>query len=91
MNAHHFFTSHGMPVPRTGDWRMTKAEVGQIHGLPLSHGTLRATDGVLCYIERATDLFVGHLAWWEKDEREQGHSSRPSRKTKEQPDISRYI
>ena len=70
MNAIQFFTRHGLPLPRKGDWRVTKRIIGAIHGLPRSHGILCATDGVLCLIEQGGNsdrLFQGHLQFFVPD------------------------
>lgn len=63
--AHHRITLTGRFA---GPWRLTKPFVGQISGLNNSYGTLTATNGIDCYIERADGtLFMGHMDWFVKD------------------------
>ena len=57
-----FFARIGQPLPKptryaghgacdTGEWRLCKPYVGQIAHLPELRGTMRATNGVLLFIE----------------------------------------
>lgn len=53
-------------------WRLVEAEVGQINGLPESHGLLVATDGMLCIIMvNQTDCYIGHNEWWQSEDRDE--------------------
>lgn len=66
-----FAQKHGITVQHKSQWRMVEAQLGQIHALPHSWGRLRATDGVLCYIELGDGkLFLGHIASFVKDKTE---------------------
>jgi hypothetical protein len=49
-------------------WRVVKEHIlGEIRGLPQSHGKLLCTNGILCMIEvgNTNQLFEGHLEWFE--------------------------
>lgn len=55
-------TLNAITLPRNEHWRLTPRVVGEIHALPGSNGILTATNGILCYIERAENsLFLGHI------------------------------
>lgn len=68
-----------------GDWRMMPPEAqtcGEIVGLPLSRGVIRATDGVMCLIETwQGELFEGHLEWWKADKQPATASKRAEKFT----------
>ena len=56
-------------------WRLTKRIVGQINGIPTSHGVLASTNGIECYIEQEqgdgkVKLFHGHILWFIPDDLE---------------------
>jgi hypothetical protein len=56
-------------------WRLTRRIVGQINGIPTSHGVLVSTNGIECYIEQEQGngkikLFRGHIAWFIPDDLE---------------------
>ncbi len=59
-------------LPTKTDWRMVSfadQKPGQIRGIPGSRGILRATDGMLCLIERyGQPLFEGHADAWLADD-----------------------
>jgi len=59
-----FMAVYNLTLPRNEDWRLTDRIVGNIHALPDTHGVLVATNGILCYIERESDLFLGHIAFF---------------------------
>jgi hypothetical protein len=54
-----------LPMKEAASWRMALPEhqrIGEICGLPESRGTLRATNGILCYIERLERFpYRGHV------------------------------
>jgi hypothetical protein len=58
-------------LPRPHDWRLMEPIVGQIHGIPTSHGVAIATNGILVAIEQqGRYLFIGHVATFVPDEQE---------------------
>lgn len=61
----HFQSSTGITLPEKEEWRLTPQILGEINGLPETHGILLATNGILCYIDRgdavAPRFFLGHL------------------------------
>lgn len=61
------FSHYGINKKKAGDWRICMPVQGQIKGLPNTHGTLLATDGILCLIKTAQSPtpFEGHLEWFE--------------------------
>lgn len=66
-NIYDLFETYGICKRRAATWRLTIPSEGQIQGLPRSHGTLLATDGVRCLIKTASQasLFEGHLDYFE--------------------------
>jgi hypothetical protein len=58
-------------IPATETWRLTPCLLGEIKGLPSTHGVLLATNGILCYIELTAPLasglkfFLGHIDFFE--------------------------
>lgn len=65
-DQYHCFATHGLTFKDADKWRVIKEPVlGEINGLPASHGLLVATNGILCLIERAdSTTFEGHLEWF---------------------------
>jgi hypothetical protein len=66
----HFMRETGLTLPATEEWRLTPCVLGEIHGLPTTHGVLLATNGILCYIELVNPIngltyFIGHLDFFE--------------------------
>lgn len=46
-------------------WHLMPGERGYINGLPHSHGTLIATDYMMCIVCNGSQhAIVGHLKWW---------------------------
>ena len=60
-----------IPTDEFDAWRMLPVReqtAGEVIGLPLSRGILRATNGVLCYIERADgSVIMNHIQHWKAD------------------------
>lgn len=68
-------------------WRLVNTELGQINGLPQSHGRIIAADGIRCVILLETGkTYIGHHAWWIPDQcTSQPNTTVPSeRSTKKQ-------
>ena len=65
-----FFALNAMPIPRDGDWRLTDYDLGEINGLPRSRGRVVATNGIMCYIQQETGLYLGHFTAWIPDHKE---------------------
>lgn len=76
----HLMARHNLLLPHTGDWRLTfPYPIGQIHGLPGTHGRLICTNGIACYVlldeyltqpdETKQPLFHGHLDFFVSDSR----------------------
>lgn len=65
-----FAAMHGLCRKAHDHWRLTDVRNGHINGLPHSQGRLVATDGILCYIEQADRLFLGHISHFRPDPRE---------------------
>lgn len=69
-----FMARHGITIPHKelSSWRMVplkEQRPGAINALPESRGILRATNGILCYVECPNNmLYLGHLQWWKADE-----------------------
>jgi hypothetical protein len=64
----HFVGANLLTLPRDQVWRLTPRLLGQVNGLPTSHGVLTATNGIDCYIEQENDqLFLGHVGWFIAD------------------------
>lgn len=79
-----FLRSHTVQIPAMpwSDWRVVADQpFGQIQGLPTSHGRLVATNGVLCYLEQGSGLFLGHLDSFVKDKRPAAQPKKEQRKT----------
>lgn len=52
-------------------WRLTPRITGEFNGLPLTRGTLLATNGILALVDCGRPwLFEGHLDFFVADERE---------------------
>lgn len=78
----HFFGTHGMPIPKSGDWRIVDRELGEVNGLPQSRGHVVITNGIMCYIELSDGtLYEGHFTAWVPDKAPAAVSGKPSRKT----------
>jgi hypothetical protein len=59
-----FMRKFAITIPQSefDAWRMVplgEQRVGQIHALPESYGILRATNGILCYIEQSNSRIYG--------------------------------
>jgi hypothetical protein len=68
-----FMRKHRITIPHAefDSWRIVLPQdqlLGAIAGLPESYGRLRATNGILCYIERGENApYLGHLQHFEPD------------------------
>jgi hypothetical protein len=64
-----FAAHHRVLLPKDSKypWRLTKRIVGEVNGIPTSHGVLVATNGIECFIEQAGGLFRGHILWFVPD------------------------
>ena len=52
----------GTTLPRPHDWRLLQDQlVGEVNGLPGSHGTAVATNGILVAIVQPMGLYIGHI------------------------------
>ncbi len=78
----------GITIPQSefSQWRMVEPRQGHIIGIPNSRGTIRATNGILCYIDvdssqqaqepletwerHVVTPFLGHYEWWQPDRRQ---------------------
>lgn len=69
-----FMRQHAVQIPQSEFdlWRMLPLReqlVGEINALPESRGTVRATNGILCYIEQAQGLYgPAHYEFFVPDE-----------------------
>lgn len=74
-----FLRKHDVTIPfaQFDSWRMlqpTEQLVGEIQGLPESRGIVRATNGILCFIELSSGaLFEGHYESFVPDPKENPH------------------
>jgi len=74
-----FFECNNITVGRNEEWRLTERLHGEIQGLPGSRGFLTATNGILCYVEQHSRLFLGHLHWFVTDKNERIHFNRETK------------
>lgn len=67
-----FAAHHKVLLPNDSKypWRLTKRIVGEVNGIPTSHGVLVATNGIECFIEQGERLFRGHILWFVPDDLE---------------------
>lgn len=67
-----FAAHHKILLPNDSKypWRLTKRIVGEVNGIPTSHGVLVATNGIECFIEQGEALFRGHILWFVPDDLE---------------------
>lgn len=66
-NVYDLFSQYGIIRRDAKEWRLVVPTEGQIYGLDNTHGTLLATNGMLCFIWRAQEpetLFEGHLDYF---------------------------
>ncbi len=72
-----FMRKYGITIPlkEIDGWRMVlpaDQQNGMINALPESRGILRATNGIMCYIERSNGFpYFGHIQHWVADPKEQ--------------------
>ena len=76
LNIHHLAVSHHP------HWRMVPEDqqrYGEIHGLYRLRGILRATNGIMCFIENpiTNEVHEGHLQWFIYDKGEKQQKFRP--------------
>lgn len=46
-------------------WHLVPGELGYINGLPHSHGTIVATDYMMCIVcNGSKHPIIGHMKWW---------------------------
>jgi hypothetical protein len=75
-NLIQFMRKHGITIPNSefNEWRIVLPEeqrIGMINALPESRGILRATNGILCYIERGDAApYLGHLEFFQPEKSE---------------------
>lgn len=70
-NKYELFKFFGITKKDADNWRLVEPVTGEIHGLPNSHGTLLATNGMLCIISadytNRSATFEGHLDYFIAD------------------------
>jgi hypothetical protein len=84
-----------IPMSEFDSWRMALPQdqrMGVINGLPESRGILRATNGILCYIERQVGFpYLGHIEHWQPEADISGFSHRLIGKRTAQSARSRFL